>query len=36
MPGALALVASAPLSYNNSADFSRYLPRATRPAAVAW
>jgi purine-cytosine permease-like protein len=27
LAGALALVASAPLSYNNSADFSRYLPR---------
>ena len=25
----------APLSYNNSADFSRYLPRATRPTSVA-
>jgi nucleobase:cation symporter-1, NCS1 family len=35
LAGALALVASAPLSYNNSADFSRYLPRATRPASVA-
>ncbi|ALG09710.1 purine-cytosine permease family protein [Kibdelosporangium phytohabitans] len=31
----LALVASAALSYNNSADFARYLPRTTKPAAVA-
>ena len=30
----LALVASAPLSYNNSADFARYLPRHTKPAAI--
>jgi hypothetical protein len=36
LAGGLALVASAPLSYNNSADFSRYLPRAIRPTAVAW
>ncbi|WP_067818584.1 purine-cytosine permease family protein [Actinomadura kijaniata] len=35
LTAALALVASAPLSYNNSADFSRYLPRATSPKAVA-
>lgn len=33
--GGLALNASAPLSYNNSADFARYLPRDSRPAAVA-
>ncbi|MFE9427965.1 purine-cytosine permease family protein [Kitasatospora sp. NPDC006697] len=35
LAAALTLVASAPLSYNNSADFARYLPRDTRPAAVA-
>ncbi|MEU6660033.1 cytosine permease [Streptomyces sp. NPDC046821] len=29
------LVASAPLSYSNSADFARYLPRTTSPGAVA-
>ncbi|MEY9877277.1 NCS1 family nucleobase:cation symporter-1 [Streptacidiphilus sp. MAP12-33] len=33
--GGLALVASAPLSYNNSADFARYLPRDTKPGAIA-
>ncbi|GAA1109841.1 purine-cytosine permease-like protein [Nocardiopsis composta] len=33
--GGLALVASTPLSYSNSADFSRYLPRGTSPAAIA-
>lgn len=31
----LTLVASAPLSYTNSADFSRYLPRTTSPKAIA-
>ncbi|MEL5954093.1 cytosine permease [Streptomyces sp. CLV115] len=31
----IALNASAPLSYNNSADFARYLPRSTSPLAVA-
>lgn len=31
----LAIVASAPLSYTNSADFARYLPSATSPVAVA-
>ncbi|MEU6118614.1 cytosine permease [Streptomyces sp. NPDC047117] len=31
----LTLVASGPLSYSNSADFSRYLPPATSPRAVA-
>ncbi|MFI6519890.1 cytosine permease [Spirillospora sp. NPDC050679] len=35
LTAALALVASGPLSYSNSADFSRYLPRATSPRAVA-
>ncbi|WP_018684155.1 purine-cytosine permease family protein [Actinokineospora enzanensis] len=35
LAGGLALVASAALSYNNSADFARYLPRATKPTAVA-
>ncbi|RVU19898.1 nitrate reductase [Streptomyces antnestii] len=33
--GGTTLVASAPLSYSNSADFARYLPRTTSPAAVA-
>ncbi|GAA2996367.1 purine-cytosine permease family protein [Actinokineospora diospyrosa] len=33
--GGLTLVASAALSYNNSADFARYLPRSTKPLAVA-
>ncbi|MFC7446374.1 purine-cytosine permease family protein [Rhodococcus daqingensis] len=33
----LAIVASAPLSYTNSADFARYLPRTTSPVSVgAW
>jgi len=36
MAGGLALIASAPLSYNNSADFSRYLPRSTSSASIAW
>lgn len=31
----LALVASGPLSYSNSADFARYLPADTSPVAVA-
>ncbi|MFE9561329.1 purine-cytosine permease family protein [Streptomyces sp. NPDC006487] len=31
----LTLIASGPLSYTNSADFSRYLPRTTSPRAVA-
>ncbi|MGW6708846.1 purine-cytosine permease family protein [Streptomyces sp. NPDC054956] len=31
----VTLIASGPLSYTNSADFSRYLPRATSPKAVA-
>ncbi|MFD9124700.1 purine-cytosine permease family protein [Kitasatospora sp. NPDC059571] len=35
LAGGLTLVASAPLSYNNSADFARYLPPGSRPAAVA-
>jgi len=33
--GGVALVASAALSYNNSADFARYLPRTTNPRAIA-
>jgi nucleobase:cation symporter-1, NCS1 family len=33
---ALVLVASSPLSYSNSADFARYLPRATPGVSVAW
>jgi NCS1 family nucleobase:cation symporter-1 len=35
MSAAIALVASAPLSYTNSADFSRYLPASTRVRDVA-
>ncbi|WP_051165714.1 purine-cytosine permease family protein [Amycolatopsis orientalis] len=35
LAGGVALVASASLSYNNSADFARYLPRDTKPFAVA-
>ncbi|MFH9660176.1 purine-cytosine permease family protein [Streptomyces sp. NPDC017248] len=31
----VALIASGPLSYTTSADFSRYLPRGTSPRAVA-
>lgn len=31
----IALVASAPLSYNNAADFARYLPAATSPLSIA-
>lgn len=31
----LTIVASAPLSYTNSADFARYLPSDTSPVAVA-
>jgi NCS1 family nucleobase:cation symporter-1 len=33
--GGIALNASTPLSYNNSADFARYLPRRTPAASVA-
>lgn len=33
--GAIALTASTPLSYNNSADFARYLPTATPLRSVA-
>ncbi|OIJ28532.1 purine-cytosine permease family protein [Nocardioides luteus] len=36
LAAAVATLASAPLSYNNSADFARYLPTRTSPAAVAW
>jgi purine-cytosine permease-like protein len=35
MAAGIALVASAPLSYTNSADFSRYLPAGTRVRDVA-
>ncbi|MEU6658311.1 cytosine permease [Streptomyces sp. NPDC046821] len=35
LSGGIALIASTPLSYSNSADFSRYLPRATSRGAVA-
>ena len=31
----VALIASGPLSYSNSSDFARYLPRTTSPFAVA-
>ncbi|MEV4163225.1 purine-cytosine permease family protein [Nonomuraea dietziae] len=31
----VTLIASGPLSYTNSADFSRYLPRTTSPSAIA-
>ncbi|MFD5120090.1 purine-cytosine permease family protein [Streptomyces sp. NPDC058385] len=33
--GGITLVASAPLSYSNSADFARYLPRTASPWAIA-
>lgn len=33
--GAVALIASTPLSYNNAADFARYLPTATPVRSVA-
>ena len=37
MAAGVALVASAPLSYTNSADLSRYLPRRTRaPDLALW
>lgn len=36
LAAAIATLASAPLSYNNSADFARYLPTRTSPVAVAW
>ncbi|GAA2689108.1 purine-cytosine permease family protein [Streptomyces lunalinharesii] len=32
--GGITLIASGPLSYTTSADFSRYLPRSTSPLAV--
>ncbi|MER7394532.1 cytosine permease [Streptomyces sp. NPDC000151] len=32
--GGTTLIASGPLSYTNSADFSRYLPRTTSPKAI--
>lgn len=35
MIGGITLVASAPLSYSNSADFARYLPRTTSPWAIS-
>ncbi|WP_051732201.1 purine-cytosine permease family protein [Kitasatospora phosalacinea] len=35
LAGGTALIASAPLSYSTSADFSRYLPRTASPRAVA-
>ncbi|MCZ0973633.1 cytosine permease [Streptomyces albulus] len=35
LAGGVTLVASAPLSYSNSADFARYLPRTTSPLAIA-
>ncbi|MGW2182211.1 purine-cytosine permease family protein [Streptomyces sp. NPDC001732] len=33
--GGFALIASGPLSFNNGADFARYLPPATSPTRVA-
>lgn len=35
LAGGTTLIASGPLSFNNSADFSRYLARDTSPTAVA-
>jgi purine-cytosine permease-like protein len=35
MLAGITIVASAPLSYTNSADFARYLPRTTSPVSVA-
>ncbi|PPK70433.1 cytosine permease [Actinokineospora auranticolor] len=35
LAGGLALVASTALSYNNSADFARYLPRSAKGSSVA-
>ena len=35
MTASIGIVASAPLSYNNTSDLARYLPRTTSPAAVA-
>ncbi len=35
MAAGIALVASGPLSYTNSADFARYLPASTRVRDVA-
>ncbi|WP_326693518.1 purine-cytosine permease family protein [Streptomyces sp. NBC_01766] len=34
LAGGVTLIASGPLSYTNSADFSRYLPRTTSPKAI--
>ncbi|MEU6659092.1 cytosine permease [Streptomyces sp. NPDC046821] len=34
LAGGVTLIASGPLSYTNSADFSRYLPRNTSPKAI--
>ncbi|MEV5981461.1 cytosine permease [Streptomyces sp. NPDC052114] len=34
LAGGVTLIASGPLSYTNSADFSRYLPAATSPKAI--
>ncbi|MFE7706912.1 purine-cytosine permease family protein [Streptomyces sp. NPDC057486] len=34
LAGGVTLIASGPLSYTNSADFSRYLPRETSPKAI--
>ncbi|MFF2503860.1 purine-cytosine permease family protein [Streptomyces sp. NPDC058067] len=33
--GGFAIIASTPLSYSNSPDLARYLPRDSKPAAVA-
>ncbi|MFJ9855082.1 purine-cytosine permease family protein [Streptomyces sp. NPDC101150] len=34
LAGGVTLIASGPLSYTNSADFSRYLPRTASPKAI--
>ncbi|MGV9778029.1 purine-cytosine permease family protein, partial [Streptosporangium sp. NPDC003464] len=34
LAGGITLIASGPLSYTNSADFSRYLPGTTSPKAI--
>ncbi|MFG2222652.1 purine-cytosine permease family protein [Streptomyces sp. NPDC048644] len=35
LAGGFALIASTPLSYSNSPDLARYLPRGSKPLAVA-
>jgi len=31
-----AILASTPLSYSNSADMARYLPKSTKPSSIVW